>query len=88
MHEQRLMQDLVGHIVAIADAEGATRVTRVTVELGALSHFTPDHFREHYVDATRGTAAAGAAVDARLATDPTDARAQDVVLLDVELEVP
>jgi hydrogenase nickel incorporation protein HypA/HybF len=81
------MRDLVSHIVAVAEAEGATRVTRVSVELGALSHFTPDHFREHYLDATRGTTAAGAEVDACLADDPTD-RARDVVLLEVELEVP
>jgi hydrogenase nickel incorporation protein HypA/HybF len=88
VHEQALMRDLVSHIVAVAEAEGATRVTRVSVELGALSHLTPDHFREHYVDATRGTAAAGADVEAHLADDPTDARARDVVVLEVELEVP
>ena len=64
------------------------RVTRVSVELGALSHFTTEHFREHFVDATRGTLAAGAEVEAVLADDLTDARAQDVVLLEIELEVP
>ena len=41
-------------------------MTRVTVQLGALSHFTPEHFREHFEDATRGTLAEGADVDAEL----------------------
>ncbi len=88
MHEQAVMRDLVGHITSVATSERATRVTRVSVELGALSHFTTDHFREHFVDATRGTLAAGAEVDAVLAADPTAARAQDVVLLEIELELP
>jgi hydrogenase nickel incorporation protein HypA/HybF len=82
------MRDVVQRVVAIANAEGATRVTGVSVRLGALSHFTPEHFREHYADAARGTVAADADVEALLETDPTDARARDVVLAGVELEVP
>ena len=88
MHEQALMHDVVQRVVAVARAEGAARVTRVSVALGALSHFTPEHFREHYTDAARGTLAEGADVEALLETDPTDARACDVVVLGVEVEVP
>ncbi|HEU5211252.1 MAG TPA: hydrogenase maturation nickel metallochaperone HypA [Gaiellaceae bacterium] len=88
MHEQALMRGLVRRILEIADAEGATRVTRVRVQLGPLSHFTPDHFREHYVDATNGTIAAGAVVDARLGEEPTANTASDVVLLELDVEVP
>mgnify|MGYP006353591329 CR=1 FL=1 len=50
MHEQALMNDLLRKILAVAEAEGGAPVVRVTVWLGALSHFTPDHFREHFVD--------------------------------------
>ena len=88
MHEQALMRGLVRHILDVADAEGATRVTRVRVELGPLSHFTPEHFREHYVDATDGTIAAGAVVEACLGEDRTADTAGGVVLLDVDVEVP
>ena len=88
MHEQALMRGLVRHILDIADAEGATQVSRVSVELGPLSHFTPDHFREHYVDATRGTIAAGAAVEARLGEDRTAEHASGVVLLELDVEIP
>jgi hydrogenase nickel incorporation protein HypA/HybF len=72
---------------AIAAAEGGRRVTRVRVRLGALSHFTPEHFREHFDCAAAGTPAEGAAVDAVLATDPTAPGAQGVLLETVELEL-
>ena len=75
MHEQALMRDLIARIVSVAEAEGASGVTRVTVRLGALSHFTPEHFREHYRDAAHGTIAEGAAVDATLDESTTDPNA-------------
>jgi len=80
MHEKALMDDLMAKIAAVSDAEGGARVTRVQVWLGALSHFTPEHFREHFDDAARGTAAEGADVDATLDGDVADARATGVVL--------
>ena len=66
-------------IEEVALLDGATRVTRVSVRLGALSHFTPEHFREHFVDSSRGTIAEGAQVDAVVDGDIADARARDVV---------
>lgn len=88
MHERALMIDLMREIEAVARADGATRVTRVAVRLGALSHFTEAHFREHFVDASRGTVAEGAVVHAVLENDLEDRRAAGVVLVSVELEVP
>jgi hydrogenase nickel incorporation protein HypA/HybF len=88
MHERALMSDLMREIEAVARADGADRVTRVSVRLGALSHFTPEHFREHFADASRGTLAEGAVVDAVLADDLDDPRAGGVVLVSLEVEVP
>jgi hydrogenase nickel incorporation protein HypA/HybF len=88
MHERALMTDLMREIEAVARADGAERVTRVSVRLGALSHFTPEHFREHFVDASRGTLAEGAVVDAVLADDLDDPRAGGVVLESLEVEAP
>lgn len=85
MHEKALMDDLLAKILEVADVEGGARVRRIRVWLGALSHFTPDHFREHFDDAARGTLAEGAEVDATLDEDPTDPRAQGVVLESVEV---
>lgn len=86
MHEKTLMKDLVRELEAVARAEGASRVTCVRVRLGALSHFTPGHFREHFADAARATVAEGAAVEVAESTDPTEPRAQGVVLESVDLE--
>lgn len=88
MHERALMTDLMREIEGVARADGATCVTRVSVRLGALSHFTAEHFREHFVDASRGTLAEGAVVDAVLEDDLEDPRATGVVLQSVEVEVP
>jgi hydrogenase nickel incorporation protein HypA/HybF len=82
------MVDLMREIEAVAAADGASRVTRVSVRLGALSHSTPEHFREHFVDASYGTLAQGAAVDAVLEEDLDDPRAGGVVLESIEVEVP
>lgn len=86
MHERALMTDLMRKIEAVAAADGATRVTRVAVRLGALSHFTPEHFREHFADAAHGTLAEGADVVAVLADDLDDPRAAGVVLESIEVE--
>lgn len=86
MHEKALIEDLVRRIEATARAEGADRVIRIRVRLGALSHFTEEHFREHFVDASRGTAAEGAAVEAALDTDTTSPGAQGVVLESIDVE--
>jgi hydrogenase nickel incorporation protein HypA/HybF len=88
MHERALMRDVMRKIDEVADASGATQVTRVGVRLGALSHFTPAHFREHFAEAACGTIAEGAEVDAAVDDDTTAPRARDVVLESVEVEVP
>ena len=88
MHERALMHDLMREIEAVAHADGATRVTKIEVRLGALSHFTPEHFREHFVEASRGTLAEGAEVAATLATSIDDPKAAGVLLECVEVEVP
>jgi hydrogenase nickel incorporation protein HypA/HybF len=80
VHEKALMDDVMRKIEAEARAEGGGRVIRIRVRLGALSHFTEAHFREHFEHASRGTLAEGAAVEAMLGTDPTEPTAQTVVL--------
>jgi hydrogenase nickel incorporation protein HypA/HybF len=86
VHEKALMEDLVRHVEAAARAEGAARVTRIRVRLGALSHFTEEHFREHFADASHGTTAEGAAVEATLDGDTTSPGAQGVVLESIDVE--
>jgi len=85
MHEAALMRDLVRRIEAVAREEGGRRVVAVRVWLGALSHFTPVHFREHFVDATVGTLAEGARVEAETSDDIEHPDAAGVRLLSVEV---
>lgn len=87
MHERALMRDVLARVEQLAGEEGAVRVTRIDVRLGALSHFTAEHFREHFADASRGGVADGALVVATLAPDVADAHAADVIVESVEVEV-
>ena len=86
MHEQSLIRALVRQLEEVAAAEGARRITGVRVWCGALSHFTPEHFREHFERAAAGTAAEGAAVEVELSDDVTDADAAGIRLESVEVE--
>ena len=87
MHETHLTNDLVRRLEQLVADEGATRVTRISVRLGALSHFDPGHFREHFADSAAGTVADGAEVDAEIDPDPTAPGAQGVLLESVELDL-
>lgn len=88
MHESGLVRDLVRRLEQAARDAGATRVSAADIWLGALSHFSEPHFREHFDDAARGSLAAGATLRITLSDDATDPHAQDVMLHSVELDVP
>ncbi|WP_374575566.1 hydrogenase maturation nickel metallochaperone HypA [Phenylobacterium sp.] len=86
MHEASLMKGLMRRIEEIAAAQDARRVTGVSVWLGALSHFSVDHFAEHFEEASAGTIAEGARLEATLSDDISDPNAQDVMLRSIEVE--
>lgn len=86
MHEQALMDGLMRQIEQVAADEGASKVTAVRVWCGALSHFTPAHFREHFERAAAGTVAEGAEVVVEVSDEITDPDAAGVRLESVEVE--
>jgi hydrogenase nickel incorporation protein HypA/HybF len=86
MHEFSLINDLMWKIDAIAREQGARRVVGVKVRLGALSHISPDHFREHFEAATTGTIAEAARLDIETLREERDPHAQDILLDSVEVE--
>ncbi len=88
MHEATFLRALLRRIDEIAAAEHATRVTAVTVRLGALSQMSPEHFREHWDVATAGSIAADAALTTVLSDDLTDPNALDVTLVSIDVEDP
>jgi hydrogenase nickel incorporation protein HypA/HybF len=86
MHERALIDDLLHRVLATAAAENATRVTGVTVWLGALSHLTTDHFADHFARAAAGTIAEGAMLHSTTSHDIGDPHAAEVVLQAVEVD--
>jgi len=86
VHEASLMTGLMRRIDAVAKADGARRVTAVSVWIGALCHMSADHFAEHFEQASEGTIANGARLDVTVSDDTHDANAQDIVLRQVEVE--
>ena len=85
MHEASLTRALVDRVLAIAKEQDAERVVALRVRLGALSHMSPSHFREHFDVAAAGTIAAGARVEAVEEDDLRSPTAADVVLESVEV---
>ena len=86
MHEMSLMRDLLEKVKLVAKANAGARPIAVTVRLGALSHISAAHFREHFVDAVRGTPLEKVSLSVIASEDLDDARAQDILLESVELE--
>jgi hydrogenase nickel incorporation protein HypA/HybF len=58
-------------------------VTSISVRLGALSHMSPEHFREHWEHAAVGTVAEGAEIAIEAASDPADPHAEEILLQSV-----
>ncbi len=85
MHELSLLRDVLGKIDRVAEAEGVSRVCRVTVRIGALAHISADHFRGHFEAASIGRAAEGAELRIDMLTDQRDPLAQAIVLTSVEV---
>ncbi len=85
MHEFSLIKDLIQKIISIAHEQRASKVVAVTVKLGALSHISPEHFREHFVHASLGTISEGARLNIEFMTDVTDPQSQDVLIENIEV---
>jgi len=85
MHEHSLMKDLLNKIGQLARENNARKVTEVKVRLGALSHISADHFRDHFTESTRGTVAEQADLVIEQLTDESDPRAQDIVLDSIKI---
>lgn len=86
MHESALVADLVHTIEDIAQEQHAQKVVGVTLTLGAFSHISPEHLREHFRHVAAGTVAADARLQIAVLTDTTDPLAHAVLLKSVEVE--
>lgn len=85
MHEASLMNDLMRKIQAVAREQNASRVLGISVKLGALSHMSPSHLREHFAVASQGTIAEGAELNISVLSDLNDPLALEILLESVEI---
>lgn len=85
MHEFSLINDLIRKITTIAREQHASKIISVTVKLGALSHISQDHFRDHFGLASRGTIAEGARLHIEILNNTDDPLAQEVLLENIEV---
>jgi len=90
VHEAGLARDLIHRAEDLARAEGARRVTAVTVRIGGLASVTGEHLREHFATEARGTVAEGAVVEVIEGPDGEEALADphalDLLLMGIEVE--
>ena len=85
MHEAGLIRDLLAKINELADQESATSVQKVSVWLGALSHISAEHFREHFENETGDSVAANAELEIETSDDIDHPQAQDILLRSIEI---
>jgi hydrogenase nickel incorporation protein HypA/HybF len=86
VHEFSLISNLLLKIESMALEHGAEKVVSVNVRLGALSHISPEHFREHFLRLSQGTVAEGARLNIEVLGDKTDPHAQEIILESIEVE--
>lgn len=84
MHEMSLLKDLLRKIEEISAAQGDAPIVEVRVWLGAFSHISADHFREHFEQATVGHVAENADLEIVESDDESNPNAQEIVLESIE----
>lgn len=82
MHERAVVADLIRKATEVAEEQGSSRVIRMTVRVGALSHVDPAVLPSQMAQAALGTSAEGADIDVvRADGDPlADPHGRDVIL--------
>jgi len=88
MHETGIVRDLVKRLESIVRDADASSVSSVDIWLGALSQFSPAHFREHFVEEAEGTLAEGAALRIETSDDFANPDALHVMIRTVDLDMP
>lgn len=87
MHEVKLVQDLIAKVATEAQKHRAVEVLTIEVWRGALCHCTVDQLADLFVELSEGTVAEGAHLLVHESDDPDDPRANDLLLVSVEMEV-
>ena len=85
MHESSLLKDIFKKLVSISRENNNAPIKKVTIQLGALSHISVDHFCEHFIEYTIGTMMEFAELNVIESDNINDPHAQDIILESVEI---
>jgi len=86
MHEESMLRDLVRKAEEVARKEGAVRVTRVHLWVGARSHLGGPELRDRWAHAVAGTTLSGSEVEFETSSDRGDPRAENVILRSLDVD--
>ncbi len=86
MHESRLVADLVSRIEEELARSGARQVLSVRIEIGALSHVTPESLRSHMELAAGESTIGTPTFEITKAGDTSNPNALDVLLVSISVE--
>ena len=86
MHEEAMLHDVVRKAVEVARREGASRVTRVRLWVGARSHLGGPELKDRWVHAVTGTPLSGAQVEIEVSRDEAHPNAESIVLESIDLD--
>ena len=84
MHEHTLIKSLLHKIDDIALQQTPKRIQHITITLGALSHISAEHFREHFEQAVANTPLQSVALTVECETDIHANTAQDIILKSID----
>ena len=83
MHELTLLNDLLKKVRDVANGQP---VNSVSIWLGAMSHISAEHFKEHFDWATKDTDLEGMPLDIETSDDAFHPQAQDILLKSVNIQ--
>ena len=86
MHEARLVRDLVSKIEEIAEEEHVDHIEGVKIEIGAMSHVTPESLEGTFELLTHHTVAEHADLDISKGMDSAAPDAYDIRLVSVSVD--
>ncbi|MGD0588157.1 MAG: hydrogenase/urease maturation nickel metallochaperone HypA [Thermoplasmata archaeon] len=86
MHEEAMLKDVVRKAEEVAHREGAARVTRVRLWVGARSHLAGPELKDRWANAVTGTTLSGSEVEIETSSDREHPNAETVILRSLDVD--
>ena len=86
MHEYHLLKDLLQKIDQVTLEQSLKKIHSVKIWLGALSHISPEHLKEHFQNESKGHACQGATLLIECSNQIDHEDANEIRLLSLDAE--